>query len=206
MATLKIDQLVFAEWRGDGWKDMTQEPFPIGAVGYVTFDRGPRYNLFVVVGYDETTMTVDAVFPRLRVLPSGELELGVDKAVEPEPYIEPCKCPHPCQGGSFHCACGAAEITDRLYADKFEPATDETVYTVHRFGFDWLYCYEHMCKDEVNLLHSPLRYERDGTTIMSPERQMRPKRKRAEKEKGKTKGQPKHRRCGEEEEAITKGI
>ncbi|QPB44600.1 hypothetical protein [Medusavirus stheno T3] len=63
-----------------------------------------------------------------------------------------------------------------------------------------------MCKDEVNLLHSPLHYERDGVTIMSPKRQIRPKRKRAEKEKRQAENHPKRRRRGEEkeEEAVTK--
>ncbi|BBI30589.1 hypothetical protein QKT49_gp174 [Acanthamoeba castellanii medusavirus] len=174
--TLKVDQLVFVE-RGCDWS-AEQDLLPVGAVCYLTYDRGPLDNLFVVIGYDEATGIVDAVFPRLRMLPSGELELGGDKTTEPEPYFAPCKCPPLRQGDSFLCECGAEEVTHERYVRDFEPATDETVYSVHKFYYDTNH-YERARKDEVNILHAPLRRERDSGEIM-PE--PRCKRKREEEE------------------------
>lgn len=81
--TLSVNQLIFAEKGSDeDWATIGEGSPPIGAVGYVTFDRGPLFNLFVVVGRDEAARTVDAVFPRLRLSKDGEIELGADKTTE----------------------------------------------------------------------------------------------------------------------------
>jgi hypothetical protein len=157
--TLTPEQLVFAPPSGGdvSWHAISSTA-PFGTVGYVTYDRGDEYNLFVVVGHNTDGETIDVVFPRIRVV-DGEVVLGCDKITEKGDYEHPCTCPEPTQGDCFWCTCGAAKITRERYGATFERAGKDTRYAIHTFStreWGWDDIYVHIGVERLCYLDIPL--------------------------------------------------
>lgn len=153
--------LIFNESANRQDWSLPDEP-KVGTVGCFTADRAPNWDLFVIVGYDQETHTITAIFPRLRLNDkTGTIEVGQDKLNESFETTVKCECPPPCQGDDFGCHCGAYERINDEYLETFKEMPEDTLYesvsfTHYNFRkFNWIY-HEHVWKKSLKELDYPM--------------------------------------------------
>jgi hypothetical protein len=122
-------------------------PPQYGIVGNLRVDGAPRWNLFVIVGYEEKTKTFSLVFPRIRLI-RGVLHLGQDKLcpeeIKKQTFIRQspnsrCICAQLTKEVGFYCHCGAYDYVKKTYVESFESIGKQAgYYKVKTFTVDKL--------------------------------------------------------------------
>lgn len=142
--------LIFRETGIDDWSIPISPA--IGTVGCFSADRAPNWDLFIIVGFDEVTHMITAIFPRVRLnKETNEIQIGQDRLNENYQTDIKCNCKTPCQGDDFFCHCGADRRLQEEYKKTFIEASEDTQYEAHSFihehfrKFDWTY-HEHITK------------------------------------------------------------
>lgn len=167
--TLKAVELKFItdedkkKYNHGGWTPLNENLLQYGLVCYLTMDRCPDSDIFVIIGwYKEDNDTIlKVVYPRIRIF-NDKICLGQDKSDDEMKITHDSKCQlnNIRQGCDFDCTCGAEERFNNEYSRTFRKAYNNManyeIYTINMNKCHWYIGCQYSDEKRLKLMDMPV--------------------------------------------------